>query len=29
MTFYCPACLKEIREDDKKCLHCGSDITDT
>ncbi len=28
MTFYCPACWKEIGEEDKKCPHCGSDITE-
>ena len=27
MIFYCPACWKEIREDDKKCQRCGSDLT--
>jgi HEAT repeat protein len=27
MTFFCPACWKEIREDDKKCRYCGADIT--
>jgi HEAT repeat protein len=28
MTFYCPACWKEIREDDRECPHCGADITE-
>ncbi|HXY53594.1 MAG TPA: HEAT repeat domain-containing protein [Nitrospirota bacterium] len=27
MIFYCPACWKEIREDDKKCQRCGADLT--
>ncbi len=26
MTFYCPACWKEIREEDNTCPHCGNDI---
>lgn len=27
MTFYCPACWKEIQEDDRICPHCGADIS--
>ena len=27
MTFFCPACWREIPEDDRKCPHCGADIT--
>jgi len=27
MTFFCPACWKEIQEDDRTCTHCGADIT--
>lgn len=28
MTFFCPICWKEIREDDERCPYCGSDITE-
>ena len=28
MTFYCPSCWKEIREEDKECPHCGADIAE-
>lgn len=28
MTFYCTACWKEIREDDRKCPHCGADVSE-
>jgi HEAT repeat protein len=28
ITFFCPRCWKEIKRDDKKCPHCGTDITE-
>lgn len=28
MIFFCPRCWKEVKRDDKKCLHCGADITE-
>lgn len=28
MTFFCPECWKEIEEKDRKCSHCGADITE-
>jgi predicted amidophosphoribosyltransferase len=28
MTFFCPECWEEIGEKDRKCPHCGADITE-
>lgn len=28
MTFFCPKCWREIKRDDKRCPHCGADITE-
>lgn len=28
MTFFCPVCWKEIREDDRICPHCGSAVSE-
>jgi len=28
MVFFCPRCWKEIKGEDKKCPHCGADITE-
>ncbi len=28
MTFFCPRCWKEIKGEDKKCPHCGADVTE-
>ena len=28
MVFFCPACWREIKAGDKKCPHCGADITE-
>jgi HEAT repeat protein len=28
ITFFCPHCWKEIKGEDKKCPHCGADITE-
>ncbi|MFN3395403.1 MAG: HEAT repeat domain-containing protein [Thermodesulfovibrionales bacterium] len=27
ITFFCPKCWKEIKRGDRKCPHCGADIT--
>ncbi len=28
MTLFCPRCWKEIKGEDKKCPHCGADVTE-